>query len=154
MLYGPRIIQQDEQPVLSMRRRTAVQELPAVLEQVFGAIVQYLEELGENPAGAPFAGYFNMDIEDLDVEIGFPVHHPLPGKGEIQSSSIPGGFIATCTYTGPYQEIEPAYTELQEFITGSGRKPTGAAYEFYLNDPDEIPEQELLTKIVFPLESG
>lgn len=152
-MYEPRIIQQNEQPVLSMRRRISVQELPAVLGQVYGAIVQYLGELGENPAGAPFAGYFNMDMEDLDVEIGFPVHHPLPAKGEIQPSSIPGGLLATCTHTGPYQEIEPAYDELQLFIEGSGRRPTGVAYEFYLNDPDETPEKELLTKIVFPLES-
>jgi len=29
--------------------------------------------------------------------------------------------------------------------------PTGVAYEFYLNSPEEVQESELLTRIMFPL---
>lgn len=28
---------------------------------------------------------------------------------------------------------------------------TGTYYDYYLNDPDETPESELLTKVVFPI---
>jgi len=32
-----------------------------------------------------------MDMENLDVEMGFTVGRPLPGKGEIQAGEVPAG---------------------------------------------------------------
>ena len=152
MSNDPIIEQKEEQQVLSIRTRTAVQDLPKVLGQSYDLIVQYLCELGEAPAGPPFVGYFNMDMQDLDVEIGFPVTRPLPGKAEIQPSQLPAGNHATCLHSGSYKALEQTYNALQKFIAEGGHKPSGVAYEFYLNDPNETPEDQLQTQIVFPLE--
>jgi len=122
-----------------------------VLGQAYGAIAQYLGELGEQPAGPPFVIYHNDDMQDLDVEIGFPVARELPSKGDIQASEIPGGKVATCLYVGPYAEIEPAYAALSEWMRENGHEATGVAYEMYLNDPQQTPPAELQTQIVFPL---
>ncbi len=151
MSYNCEIVKKAEQPVLSIRTRTSVQELPNVLGKSYGAIAQYLGELGEQPVGATFAGYHNMDMQNLDVEIGFQVDHPLEGKGEIQSGWIPGGMLATCMHIGPYNAIEPAYNALMKFVEEQDHQVTGVAYEFYLNDPNETPANELQTQIVFPL---
>jgi effector-binding domain-containing protein len=151
MSYEPKIVEKPEQAVLSIRTRTAVGNLPEAMGRCFGAVAQYLGELGEHPAGAPFAGYHNMDREILDVEIGFPVSRPLPAKGEILSGSIPGGKLASCLHIGAYKDIEPAYNALMAFITESGYEAIGVAYEFYRNDPGETPEEELETEVVFPL---
>ena len=110
-----------------------------------------LEEIGEQPSGSPFAGYFNMDLQDLDVEIGFPVSGKLTGRGNIQPSLIPPCRTATCIYTGPYSDIEPAYNALFQWISENGYETTGTVYEFYLNDPDETPPEELRTEILFQL---
>ena len=151
MSYNCKIEEKPVQPVLSIRTRSAVQDLPEVFGRCYGAIAQYLGELGETPGGAPFAGYYNMDMQDLDIEIGFPVSRPLEGKGEIQTGSIPAGKMATCLHIGPYKEVEPAYNALIEFIAQNKYESTGVAYEIYLNDPAETPEEELQTQIVFPL---
>jgi len=151
MSYECQIIEQEKQPALSIRTRTAVQDLPAVMGGAYQQIVQYLGELGEAPAGAPYGGYFNMDMQDLDVEIGFPVARPLEGKDDIQASSIPGGKQAVCTHIGPYNAIEPAYNALTAFMAEQGVEPTGVAYEFHLNDPMVTPPEELETRVVFPL---
>jgi effector-binding domain-containing protein len=113
--------------------------------------MQYLGELGVTPAGAPFVAYFNMDMQDLDMEVGFPVAQPLPGGGEVQSSEIPGGKVATCLHTGPYPEISQAYQALSTWVNENGYKMTGVSYEFYLNDPQETPPEALQTQILFPL---
>ena len=147
------IIKPPSQSTLSVRTKTPVGELPQVLGKVYGSIAQYLGELGEQPAGPPFAGYFNMDMQNLDVEIGFPVSRKLSGKGEIQPGEIGGGKVATCVYTGPYSEIAPAYKALTTFIKDNGQEATGITYEMYLNDPTVTPPQELQTQIVFPLKS-
>ncbi|RYD03612.1 hypothetical protein N752_18740 [Desulforamulus aquiferis] len=91
MDYKFELNEQQAQPVLSMRTRTAVGNLPQELGKAYHTIINYLNELGEKPFEAPFAAYYNMDMEDLDVEMGFPVAKPLPGKGEIKSSEIPAG---------------------------------------------------------------
>jgi len=144
---------QAAQPTLSIRTRTSVQELPQVFGKAYGAIAQYIGELGELAGGPPFAAYYNMDMQDLDVEIGFPVPKRLPGRGEIKAGEISAGKAATCLYTGPYQEIGPAYEALSQWIADNNYEATGVAFEFYLNDPSETPPQALQTQIVFPLKT-
>ncbi|MGD1993309.1 MAG: GyrI-like domain-containing protein [Anaerolineae bacterium] len=151
MSYKCKVEERSAQPTLAIRTRTSVEHLPKILGQSYGAIGQYLGELGEQPVGPPFSAYYNMDMQDLDVEIGFPVARELPGRGEIQAGEIPGGRMATCLYTGPYSEMEPAYDALTRFIEENGYQPTGVAYEVYLSDPDETPSEALQTQILFPL---
>jgi effector-binding domain-containing protein len=151
MSYPIEVVDRPAQPVLSIRTRTPVGSLKMVLGNAYEAIMRYLIELRMEPAGPPFTAYFNMDMNDLDVEIGFPVPVSLPGKGDIQASEVPEGKAATCLYTGPYSDIGQGYEALTAWINEHGYQPTGVAYEFYLNDPNITPPPELMTQIVFPL---
>lgn len=151
MDYKFELTEQPTQPVLSIRTRTAVGNLPQEIGKAYQAIIQYLNEIGEKPSDVPFAVYYNMDMDDLDVEMGFPVSGPLAGKGEIKSSEIPAGKQISCLYKGPYSQMEPVYNAMMQWINENGYTPTGVSYEFYYNSPAEVPESELLTKIVFPL---
>jgi effector-binding domain-containing protein len=151
MTYKCELVDQSAQPTLSIRTNTSIKELPQELGKAYGAIGQYMGELGEQPAGAPYAAYFTFSMESMDIEIGFPVGGSLPGKGEIQSGDIPAGKVAQTIYTGPYNKIEPAYNALTAFVEQQGYEATGVAYEFYLNDPGEVAPDELLTQIVFRL---
>lgn len=153
MSYPCEIKEQPAQPTLSIRTRAAVQALPQLLGQSYGAIMQYLGQLGEQPAGMPFAAYFNMDMQDLDVEIGFPVAKRLPDQGSIKAGEIPGGHVATCLYIGPYEACGPAYEALGQYAREHNFTPTGVAYEFYLNDPSAEPKQEPQTLILYPLKA-
>jgi effector-binding domain-containing protein len=152
MAYKCEVKEQLPQPTLSIRTRASAQELPQVLGQAFGAIAQHLCDLGEEPAGPPFTVYYNMDMQNLDIEIGLPVSKKLAGKDNIQASEIPAGKIATCVHIGPYSDMPPAYAALSEWIQANGYEVTGVAYEMYLNDPAQTPPQELMTQIVFPLQ--
>lgn len=151
MSYKCEIKVQPPQPVLSIRTRTAVQELPKVLGEAYQSIADVLCKLEEQPAGPPFAAYYNMDMQDLDVEAGFPVTKKLDGEDKVQASEIPGGKAATTLHTGPYSDIEPAYKALSKWIEENEYKVTGVVYEFYLNDPDTTPPEELQTRILMPL---
>ena len=151
MSYKCELVEQPPQPTLSIRSKTNIENLPQELGNAYGAIGQYLGQLGEQPAGAPYAAYFNWDMSNLEVEIGFPVSSTLPDKDEIKSGEIPGGRLARCIYTGPYNEIEPAYNALTAWVKEHGYEATGIVYEFYLNDPGEVSPEDLMTQVVFPL---
>ncbi|WP_318507039.1 GyrI-like domain-containing protein [Bacillus sp. T3] len=139
------------QPVVSIRMKTSVDQLPMVIGQSYGEIMKYLSEKGEAVAGIPFVAYYNMDMQNLDVEIGMPVAHPIAGRGRVQPSEIPSGKYASCTHIGPYPEVGKAYDRLSEFVMENKEVPTGVAYEYYLNSPEEVPESELVTKVAFRL---
>lgn len=137
--------------VACIRTRCDVQDIPAVLGEGYGKIFHHLQSLGINPAGMPYTAYFNMDMHDLDIELGMPVSEPFQGTDEIESGEMPAGPYAVTIYTGPYGELEPAYTALSEWMAVQGHVPVGVAYEFYLNDPGETPPEKLMTKIMFPI---
>ncbi|MZP30655.1 AraC family transcriptional regulator [Heliobacterium undosum] len=141
--------EQPSRPVLYIRARTAVGNLPQVLGKAYSEIIAYLNELGEAPADAAFAAYYNMDMENLDVEIGFPVAKPLAGKGDIQAGEIPAGRQVSSLYKGPYSKMEPFYAAMSRWMSENNITPTGVVYEFYYNCPAEVPEEELLTKVAF-----
>ena len=139
-----------DQPALSIRTRTTVDQLPILIGQGYGRMAAYLASLGEHPSSVPFVAYHNMDMSDLDVELGFPIASPLPGNGDIICSSVPGGLRVFCMYLGPYSQIGPLYNELAAWITSNGLTQTGAACEYYFNVPD-CPEEQLLTQVVMPV---
>lgn len=92
-----------------------------------------------------------MDMENLDVELGFPVSRAFEGRGEIKAGQIAEGKQVSCMHKGPYEASAAAYDAMTGWVEEKGHIPTGVAYEFYFNSPMEVPESELLTKIVFPL---
>lgn len=151
MNYSIELKEQGARPVLSVRKITDVGNLPQEIGKAYGSIMQYMNELGEQPAEAPYTAYYNLDMEHLDVEMGFPVSKQLAGKGEIKAGSIPGGKYAECTYKGPYSGMVPVYEAMNKWIVEKGFEATGISYEVYYNSPAEVPESELLTKVMLPV---
>ena len=139
-----------ETNTMCIRTHTPVEKLKDVLGQSFGAIVQHIMSHGGQIIDGAYVAYFNMDMSNLDIEIGFPVAVPITSTGEIQLGKLNAGKFVTCVYTGPYEEMEPVYAALTQYMNEQGLKPTGTAYEFYLNGP-ETPPAALQTRIEFPI---
>lgn len=142
------VIEREKQLVVSVRTKTSFLELSKAIEVEYRKIYAYMEEIGQAPSGDPFVGYFNMDMNNLDVEIGFPVAKEVPGKEEIKLSGIPGGKYATMIYTGPYSGMKEAYKKLSEWMALHQIEPSYLAYEVYLNNPKKVKEEELETQIL------
>lgn len=144
------ILQKAAQPALTIRTTTRVEDLPALIGASYGKLSSYLKEMGESLAYVPYVAYYNMDMQHLDVEMGFPVAHALEGRGDIQAGSIPAGKYVICMFRGPYNEVEPVYNEMNAWMKDRGYVPSGTAYEHYYNGPG-FPESEMLTMIAMPL---
>jgi len=153
MSHECEIREQLPQPALAIRTRTPVQNLSQVIDDAYRTITQYLEQAGEQPAGPMFVGYYNRDMNDLDVEVGFPVSPGLEGNDRIHPTEIPGGKVGICLHTGPYHEAGPAYEDLTKMVKNQGFETTGVAYESYLNNPMDTTPEKLQTQILFPLKA-
>ncbi len=151
MAYMFQIIETETQPALAVRTVTSAGNLPQMVGPAYGAIIAYLAEMGQQPLGPAFIAYYNLDMEKLQVEIGFPVAQEIAGRGDIIARPIPAGKRAAVFHLGPYSELASTYDALAKWIADRGYEPTGTAYEFYYNSPAEVPESQLLTKIEFLL---
>ncbi len=139
------------QPTLCIRATTKEEDIPQLFDHAYGAIFAHLASQGQQPASAPYAAYFNMDMQNLQMEIGFPVSQALPGAGEIVSGELPAGAYAVTIHHGPYQKLGDSYQALAEWVKASGYTATGTAYEIYLTDPTTVAPQHILTELRFPL---
>lgn len=151
MAYVFQIIETEEQPVLSVRTVTTIEKMPQVIGGIYRAVVNYIVEQGHEPVGPAFIAYYNMDMHNLQIEVGFPVQKELEGEGEIVLRHIPAGKKATGFHKGSYREIGKVYDALAIFLKEKGYEPTGVTYEYYYNSPEDVPESELLTKVEFLL---
>lgn len=145
------VVETPQQLALTVKKTTSIGQMPKIIGGIYGSIASHLLEKGEQPAGPPFIAYFNMDMENLMIEVGFPIHKEIEGEGEIKLSDIPGGRKAIGTHKGSYEKLASFYDQLTEWLNEEKLEPTGVVYEYYLNSPEEVPESELLTKVEFLL---
>lgn len=149
MSFKYEIKEQKIQSTVSIRTRTSLSLLPDLIRKSYEDILKHLTESGGVCSGAPFAIYFNMDINDIDVELGFPVAKTIREKNEIKNSQIPAGKVLQFTHIGPYNELEKTYGNAMKWIKENNIATTGTICEFYLNDPASTPPSDLETEIRF-----
>ncbi|MBF0651605.1 GyrI-like domain-containing protein [Dysgonomonas sp. GY75] len=147
------LLRQREQPILCIKVKTNLGELPSIIGRSFARMAAYLKELGEQMTDVPFVAfpdYENMDEDNMLIQVGFPVSKKLPEKEDIKPDVIPEGKIAFCMYRGSYAELMPVYEDMIKWIKENGFESAGISYEYYYNGI-EYPESEYLTKIVIAL---
>ena len=109
----------------TVRVRTPMEGLKEELAKGYGEIAAALGRQGIQPSGVPFAIYHNMDMQDLDVEMGFPVGSAIKPEGRVQPSSLPGGRTAVHIHKGPYETCAATYKQLFAWIAEHHKKIAG-----------------------------
>jgi effector-binding domain-containing protein len=135
--------------VASLTLRASLVTIGEAVRQGFGTIIGAIGTAGASPDGAPFLVYHDVLDEGAEgaVELCIPVTAGMAGSRE-----MPGATVASIVHRGPYAEIGPAYHVLTGWIEENGRKPSGPPREIYLNDPQTVTPDELLTEVQFPIE--
>ena len=139
-----------EQKTAAIRVRTPLARLKDELGKGDGEIMGGLGSQGMTPGGAAFAIYYNMDMNDLDVEMGFVVASTCRAAGRMKPGTLPGGRTVVAVHKGPYETMERTYNEITAFMAQQKVTPRGACYEVYITGPDVKPE-DMVTEIYFPL---
>jgi effector-binding domain-containing protein len=93
----------------------------------------------------------NEDWSQFDIEWGMPIDEAIPVQGEFFMSRSYEGKALTVTHKGAYEDLEKTYNELVDYAKENSLESTGIYYDYYLNDPTETPESELLTQVVYPI---
>jgi effector-binding domain-containing protein len=142
------------QPVLVVRRRVKPDQIAKVLGEILGQAFMYAQRSGAAMAGPPFSRYLEWGPGLLTIEAGMPVATAVPGEGDVLAETLPGGFAAVATHTGPYDQLVSAHAAVQQWIEAEGFVAQGSPWESYITDPAEYPDpKEWKTEIFWPLRS-
>jgi AraC family transcriptional regulator len=150
------IVDVPAQWVLGMRRKGRYTQIAPMIM----AICQYTADHRIPVIAPPVYLWHERTVENAmqarangaaDVEVVIPVGKNVKGAGEIQCYELDGGPMATIMHTGPYEECSPTYEKLFAWLEQQGRTITGPIREVYLNDPREVPKEEILTQIFAPV---
>ena len=147
MPYNCEVIERQGELTLGIHTSSPAQDLSHTIPQSIGTVAQYLGQIGQQPTGVPYVAYYNMDMQNLDVEIGFLSANAVPGKGNIKAGSILGGKAASCLHIGPYATVPDAHDALHRWMHDKGYESAGTYYEIYLNDPAVTPPDALETQV-------
>lgn len=92
---------------------------------------------------------------DADIEVAIPVAGRVTIEyPAVEVRNLEGGEFAAVVHTGPYQGVSTAYERLFAYLESENLVPAGPLRELYINDPAEVPEEELLTEVMIPVRKG
>jgi AraC family transcriptional regulator len=151
------VVEIKPQRVLGMRKRGKYEMIATLLQELcefaFAREVQMIgppifichEITPEKVMEADAAG-------NADVEVAIPVAGTVEETEEIKAYELPGGTMAKIIHKGPYEECGPTYEKLFAWLAAQGNTIVAPTREVYLNDPHEVPPEEILTEIYAPIE--
>lgn len=145
------ITERDEQPTAVVRAVVPLTDLTDFFGRSYAAVAAALAEQDCRIAGPPFAKYYGMPTDRIDIEAGFPVAGPFASAGAVQPGSLPGGRCYEAMHTGPYDTLEETYNAILEQIGRDGGTPGEVMWEHYLTDPDTEPDpSKWQTQVCWP----
>ncbi len=152
MPYDIQVIEAPPQVVAATRIHTTLHRIGEDIGKGFGTLMQVMGREGVAGSGPPLIVYHDVIDEDTagDIEICVPVAGDISGD-DVYTRELEGGTVASAVHRGPYAEIGPAYHTLTGWISEHGHEIAGPPREIYLNDPQTVPPEEILTRVEFPI---
>lgn len=124
---------------------------------LLGKLMAWAEVNKIQVIGAPFAMYYtspeNTAPEEMIYDMGIPVAEDteLSEEGEIKVVDLLEHRVLSLTHKGPYKDLSNDYKEMVEYSIKNNYDIIGSPKEIYYNSPHEVPEEELITEIQFPV---
>ena len=142
---------------LSRRERGVYQE---AIPRMIGELCAYVSPAAGRQTAAKVTGpimFICHDEEYRETDADIEVALPIVGSVNLDGSAagvvtLPGGRFVSVLHTGPYPGVGKAYERLFAYMNEHRLVPAGPSRELYLNDPAEVPEEELLTEVQFPVQ--
>lgn len=145
------------QLVLGMRKRGPYPNIAIMIPQ----ICQFAAQNGIQLIGPPMFICHEKSAEEAmkadkegnaDIEVAVPVGQRGKESEEITCYELPAAKMAKIIHKGPYQEEPATYQKLFDWLEENKKAIVGPFREVYLNDPHEVPPEELLIEIYAPID--
>jgi hypothetical protein len=153
MAYKVEISNVAAQLALVATQRATLETIGQSIGDGFGRMMGFMELHDVRPSGPPFVAYPVPIAPGAEgtVQVCMPIKWPLSPPTGLEVIEFAGGPVVRTHHLGPYREIGAAYEAMTKWMEEHGQTPAGPPRETYLNEPEKVPEAELLTRIDWPV---
>lgn len=144
------IIRKPAMKRIFIRQTTSVDKLAQLIGESYGKMAVLLQEKGIELCDMPYAAYHNMDMQSLDIELGFPILREIEVPEGIELGDLPEQRVLMTLHLGAYDGMEPTYQDMMQHVKEHNLPVTGLVYESYLNGPP-YPTEQMVTMVMMPL---
>ena len=125
------------------------------LRDAYFEILRFIDAQGLSDAGAPLSITRGFKGADLAFDAAIPVRglseetpraEPLVRIGETYA-----GPVIRVKHVGSYRTLSETHRRISAYLAAFGIERNGAAWESYVSDPGNTPEEQLLTYVYYPI---
>jgi effector-binding domain-containing protein len=139
-----------ETPYLYVERASSMDpaEVGRAMETGFGEVWGFMQQHGVPPAGGGLSVYYDYSEDTMHFRVGFIIGRDdmAAAEGPVKADVTPGGQVLHFTLRGSYTGLRPAYEEMMAHMEAEGLQYAPPTWETYMNDPHEVPEDQLVTE--------
>ena len=136
MIDSPEVVRTRAQPAAVIHLRIPREEIQAVMGPACGELFGALAAQGVAPAGPLFSHHLRMDPGMFEFELGVPIEKPVAATGRVKPGELPGATVVRTTLHGGYENLGPAWGELDRWMKSAGHAPRQDFWECYLKGPE------------------
>ncbi|MDI9882873.1 MerR family transcriptional regulator [Streptomyces sp. HNM0645] len=102
----------------------------------------------------PLWGLYPLDLEErMEIAVGVQTSEGEGAPG-LEFEVLPGGLVVETRHIGPHAQLPLAYNALFAALHERGLRPQAPVREAYLVGPAEAPQEELLTRLIVPVQES
>ena len=148
----------------TQRLRVLSKRETGTYEETIGKLIVELATIVQSPENrnnyvkitGPFMTIYHDDEfieEDADIEVAVPIS----GRVSIEDPSVEVRNlkplrVASLVHKGSYESIGTAYEKILGFVRDNMLEITGPMIDLYLNDPNTVKPEDILTEIQVPIQ--
>ena len=122
----------EETPYLYVEKSCSMapEDISRAMGEAFGEVMGHMRGAGIVPKGPALSAKADM------ARTG----------GHVKADVTPAGEVLFFVHKGPYATLRDDYGLMMEHIAAEGLEIGAPTWEVYVNDPDSVPEEDLLTE--------
>lgn len=128
-------------------------DISAAMAGAFDTVKRFMQQHGITATGAAMSVYDSYDPDRMTFRAGFPVSKADAARAAapVRSAETPATKALNFRHIGPYASLRVSYADMMRYMQDNGIEMTVPAWEIYLDDADEVPEDALRTEVFVAL---
>jgi AraC family transcriptional regulator len=153
----PHLAEVPAQKVAYIAAHGSYEMLPAQMVELAMWFGRQAIDLGGHPGATYNNDPDQADEDDLDWEVWIPTNAAVREResvdGQIGVKTLKAATCAALVHRGSYETLDGSSGLLLQWATEEGHVRNGPLQTIFLDDPADVPEDELKTLIRFPVKT-
>ncbi len=140
---------------LAAASRPEPEAISDALGEAYFRILTFIDDNELSDAGAPLSITRRFIGSELTFDAAIPVRGmtddtPRDGAG-VRIGQTYAGPVLRVRHIGSYRLLADTHRKISAYLAALGIERNGAAWESYVSDPGNVPEDDLLTYVFYPI---